>query len=236
MISAVLLMFIFTTSNFQIFCLENDFRIINNFTDDIGRTLEMIWKNNELVHCNFNKDKGIDSRFPSTINASEKISKKKMEDMLIQCSNILLRRNSRSFFIFPGTKYCGRGNNSDHLFDLGEEKQVDRCCRFHDRCGEVILAGETKYGIKNKEIYTISHCRCDFMFRHCLARINTVLSNKIGRLYFNSVSPGCFKYTYPQEGCKRMETIETISFCAEYKFNTNLPKKYQLFKRKPYML
>ena len=32
-------------------------------------------------------------------------------------------------FIFPGTKWCGRGDVAEHWDDLGYHSDVDKCCR-----------------------------------------------------------------------------------------------------------
>lgn len=51
--------------------------------------------------------------------------------------------------IFPGTKWCGQGDISDHDEDLGYFDRVDACCRMHDKCPDFINPNETQYGLTN---------------------------------------------------------------------------------------
>ena len=39
-------------------------------------------------------------------------------------------RAKRDLLVFPGTKWCGRGSNSQNFEDLGEYTFADRCCRW----------------------------------------------------------------------------------------------------------
>lgn len=58
-----------------------------------------------------------------------------------------------SRIIFPGTKWCGPGNNADNDDDLGRFKETDKCCRAHDLC-DGIEAGASKHGLKNDSPYS----------------------------------------------------------------------------------
>ena len=68
------------------------------------------------------------------------------------------RRSPRALFIFPGTNWCGNGNQAD---DLGESVDADRCCREHDTCPYYIGSLSEGFGHFNMRLYTISHCACD---------------------------------------------------------------------------
>lgn len=58
-----------------------------------------------------------------------------------------------SRLIFPGTKWCGPGNNADDDNDLGHYQETDKCCRAHDHC-DGIEAGGSKYGLENKSSFS----------------------------------------------------------------------------------
>lgn len=58
-----------------------------------------------------------------------------------------------SRLIFPGTKWCGPGNNADNENDLGHFEETDKCCRAHDHC-DGIESGGSKYGLINDTPYT----------------------------------------------------------------------------------
>jgi secretory phospholipase A2 len=68
------------------------------------------------------------------------------------------RRSARDLFIFPGTNWCGSGNQAE---ELGESIDTDMCCRDHDNCPYYIESMQQKYGYLNMRLYTISHCACD---------------------------------------------------------------------------
>ncbi|CAL1298217.1 unnamed protein product [Larinioides sclopetarius] len=46
--------------------------------------------------------------------------------------------------IMPGTKWCGAGNIAVNDDDLGYFEDVDRCCRAHDKCNDIIPPGGSK--------------------------------------------------------------------------------------------
>lgn len=54
-----------------------------------------------------------------------------------------------------GTKWCGKGNISSGLNDLGELRDVDTCCMKHDNCPMFIKPGDSKYGITNNGVYPL---------------------------------------------------------------------------------
>lgn len=66
-----------------------------------------------------------------------------------------INRHSKngSRMIFPGTKWCGPGNNADNDSDLGHFEETDKCCRAHDYC-DGIESGGMKYGLKNDSPYS----------------------------------------------------------------------------------
>ncbi|GFR30780.1 phospholipase A2 [Trichonephila clavata] len=135
-----------------------------------------------------------------------------------------------SFFIYPGTKWCGSGNVSAHYDDLGPEVEADMCCRDHDHCNESILGRESKYGLDNNSPFTKSHCDCDQSFYNCLKAADTRTSHRVGRLFFNFLQMECFREDYPVTGCKRWFRRR----CQEYEYDQTKEKIWQMFHSKHY--
>ncbi|XP_068623882.1 phospholipase A2-like [Battus philenor] len=129
---------------------------------------------------------------------------------------------------FPGTKWCGPGNVADDYDDLGSKNGTDFCCRQHDSCPDVILAGESRYNLTNESFFTRLHCSCDETFRECLREVNTGTSLKIGITYFNALVTKCYKKEYPITGCKQRGGW-LGSKCVEYTYDTNGDMRYQWF-------
>lgn len=53
-----------------------------------------------------------------------------------------------------GTKWCGAGDLADTYFDLGEDSNLDKCCRTHDLCPIKVKAYASRYNLTNKSLYT----------------------------------------------------------------------------------
>lgn len=70
---------------------------------------------------------------------------------------------------------CGPGNTANDYDDLGNDEEVDKCCRDHDHCDN-IASGEEKYGLKNDDFFTRLHCQCDKEFKSCLTKVIIVVS------------------------------------------------------------
>lgn len=49
---------------------------------------------------------------------------------------------------YLGTHWYGEGNTAKNE-ELGLFKETDACCREHDHCPDVILAGETRHDFTN---------------------------------------------------------------------------------------
>jgi hypothetical protein len=108
------------------------------------------------------------------------------------------------FGIVPGTKWCGNSDIAKTYFDLGREKEVDKCCRTHDLCPVKVQSYRTRYNITNEHFYTKSHCACDNKLFQCLKDKNTPLSRLIGNVYFNIVKVSCVEDIPPtcdEYGC-----------------------------------
>lgn len=57
-------------------------------------------------------------------------------------------------FSLAGTKWCGTGDIAANYFDLGTEKEIDRCCRTHDLCPVKVRAFQSRYGLNNMSFYS----------------------------------------------------------------------------------
>jgi len=112
-------------------------------------------------------------------------------------------RSKRSMFIYPGTKWCGRGSVSTHFDDLGDNIATDKCCREHDHCPFTIEGFTTNFGLFNYRFHTLSHCNCDESFRSCLRRARNEVANMVGELYFNVVGTKCFTLKKQRECVQR---------------------------------
>ncbi|PNF33964.1 hypothetical protein B7P43_G04651 [Cryptotermes secundus] len=56
--------------------------------------------------------------------------------------------------IVPGTKWCGNSDIAKTYFELGREKDVDKCCRTHDLCPVKVRSYRTRYNLTNENFYT----------------------------------------------------------------------------------
>jgi hypothetical protein len=57
-------------------------------------------------------------------------------------------------FVVTGTKWCGNSDIAKSYFDLGREKDVDKCCRTHDLCPVKVRSYRTRYNLTNEHFYT----------------------------------------------------------------------------------
>lgn len=105
--------------------------------------------------------------------------------------------------IYPGTLWCGDGNQAKNEHEVGLFRSTDICCKLHDQCPAFIRAGKEFKGLRNTGHFTRSHCDCDLKFYNCLKRTGSIVSNKIGYTYFNILRPPCFRKEYPVVGCKK---------------------------------
>lgn len=66
-----------------------------------------------------------------------------------------------SVLIFPGTKWCGKGDLAQCYDDLGDDQELDMCCRDHDCCPYVIYPFSTGFNLFNYRFHSLLHCDCD---------------------------------------------------------------------------
>ncbi|XP_035222180.1 uncharacterized protein LOC118195056 [Stegodyphus dumicola] len=136
-----------------------------------------------------------------------------------------------SWYIFPGTKWCGPGDVAQSFDDLGSSADTDKCCRAHDLCDDLLRPGEKKENIINTSWFTLLSCECDDEFYDCLKNVSSNTSNSIGNAYFNLGGSNCYTLNYPlTDKCLNRYLI----YCAEYERNTTAPMVYEWRKAKFY--
>ncbi|XP_048413484.2 uncharacterized protein LOC125464752 [Stegostoma tigrinum] len=113
-----------------------------------------------------------------------------------------LRRTKRGF-TYPGTLWCGAGNNADSYDHLGEFTETDKCCREHDHCEHVIHPFAYSYGHRNFRLHTLSHCDCDTELKKCLRRVNDTSSRVVGQAFFNVLEVPCFDLVSKEQCVER---------------------------------
>lgn len=101
------------------------------------------------------------------------------------------------------------------------------CCRDHDHCDN-IEAGQTKYNLKNADIFTVLDCDCDHKLRECLRKINSTVSNTVGSIYFTA-RDRCYHNDNPIVRCDDYDTGLFVHRCIRYKLDESQPKRYQWF-------
>lgn len=122
---------------------------------------------------------------------------------------------------------CGPGNTASSYDDLGKYKDADMCCRDHDHCDN-IEAGQTKYNLTNRDMFTVLDCDCDNKFRDCLRKDNSKVSNAVGRMYFTARNH-CYHNDYPIVRCEEYDTEVFLRRCIRYKLDETQSKRYQWF-------
>ncbi|XP_053678214.1 uncharacterized protein LOC128728611 [Anopheles nili] len=127
--------------------------------------------------------------------------------------------------IYPGTVWCGDGNQAKSEDDIGFFYLTDTCCRAHDLCPITIAAGEQFNRLKNNGYFTRSHCDCDTQFFNCLKNANTLVSRQIGYTYFNLLKPQCFRFEHPKLNC----TKRSKGKCQTYVVDEKQSKQWQWF-------
>ncbi|XP_035783098.1 uncharacterized protein LOC118461635 [Anopheles albimanus] len=127
--------------------------------------------------------------------------------------------------IYPGTVWCGDGNQAKSEDDIGFFYLTDSCCRAHDLCPITIAAGEQFNRLRNNGHFTRSHCDCDKQFYNCLKNADTLVSRQIGYTYFNLLKPQCFRYEHPKVSCTKRKKGK----CLTYVVNEQQSKEWQWF-------
>ncbi|XP_031835378.1 uncharacterized protein LOC116428193 isoform X2 [Nomia melanderi] len=179
-----------------------------------------IGNNNELNNCNlievYEQDEANEIlRNLSATTIPQQVSFREITKLMQQCelldkiqhdvlsstmSNALSRgtrvmSSSLSLLsgILPGTKWCGTGDIAESYHDLGQDVEIDRCCRSHDLCPVKVRAQQTRYNLTNYSLYTKSHCVCDEALYRCLKASKHPTANIMGHIYFNLVRVPCIE-------------------------------------------
>ncbi|XP_058811550.1 uncharacterized protein LOC131676501 [Topomyia yanbarensis] len=117
--------------------------------------------------------------------------------------------------IYPGTVWCGDGNQAKSENDIGFFYQTDVCCRAHDLCPMTIAAGDQFDRLRNNGFFTRSHCDCDKQFYNCLKNANTLVSSQIGYTYFNLLKPQCFRHEHPKVACSKKSKHKCLTYVVD---------------------
>ncbi|XP_003700562.2 uncharacterized protein LOC100882432 [Megachile rotundata] len=176
--------------------------------------------NNELHNCNlievYEQEEATEVlRNLSLTTIPQKVSFQEMTKLMQQCelldeikdnemSGSMINTMSKSINgmgsvlsllsgILPGTKWCGAGDIAENYHDLGQEAQIDRCCRSHDLCPVKVRAQQTRYNLTNYSIYTKSHCVCDEALYYCLKAATHPAAHIMGHIYFNVMKIPCIE-------------------------------------------
>ncbi|CAK9798907.1 Phospholipase A2 isozymes PA3A/PA3B/PA5 [Anthophora quadrimaculata] len=175
--------------------------------------------NNELYNCNlievYEEEEAREVlRNLSSITVPQLVSFREMINLMEKCelldsiqqdlsstSKSNANKNVLSLFngILPGTKWCGTGDIAENYHDLGQETELDICCRSHDLCPVKVRARQTRYNLTNYSIYTKSHCVCDEALYNCLKSTMHSTAKIMGQIYFNVMKVPCIE-DVPQNG------------------------------------
>ncbi|XP_065288246.1 uncharacterized protein [Dermacentor albipictus] len=135
-------------------------------------------------------------------------------------------RDFKNLLIFPGTKWCGKGNVSEHKNDLGPLRGTDQCCRDHDHAVEFIEPRSKKYGIVNTRLWPMMNCADDQKFYDCLLDDDSdsnLMSACVGTIYFNALGAQCFKQTYTVTCVKYERRLLHERTCRKFKIDASKP-------------
>lgn len=211
-----------------------------------GHKLAEIFQNgsDHVIDCNLLGDKvlieGVLVVLPESLVT--KVTPEEMEEFLELCGTRekFSKQKSvfdyigdifKSLFIFPGTKWCGAGDVAKNYDDLGPSRATDACCRDHDHSEDNIPALQTKHGLRNTNLYTMTHCKDDRKFYGCLLNDSSLPSATVGKLFFNVLRTKCFDYTYPKK-CVQNNALYIpliTEKCREYRLDPSGPKEWQTF-------
>ncbi|CAH0551702.1 unnamed protein product [Brassicogethes aeneus] len=194
--------------------------------------------NNEKVKNSDNREHGqLDSKIRDALRTISAAVELPISAIKFTLSNVTTGLDTdRSFsnfdsfrdrfaLIYPGTKWCGNGDRSRSIDDLGYHQDTDMCCRDHDNCPVGIPGRESQYGLHNTGLFTRSRCDCDKNFYNCLKSSNSVTSNMIAFTYFSLLGPQCFDLKPRILSCLEFR----INRCVKYQFDYNSEPRYQWF-------
>ncbi|XP_072764789.1 phospholipase A2-like [Anoplolepis gracilipes] len=185
------------------------------YGDDIDCTTEST-PGSEKTHLSFPERTAKRLRLPFDYLENLIRGKKKMAQIISYNSEE--SSEEVNIYTFPGTVWCGDGDNAKDENDLGRFKHTDTCCRVHDNCNSNILVGETKGNLKNNGLFTRSACTCDNAFFDCLKNVSSPISKGIGTTYFDILRPQCFECICPTADCQIGNVTDCNNQCTKYRW------------------
>ncbi|XKL68518.1 hypothetical protein PGB90_004009 [Kerria lacca] len=171
----------------EVFFDEQRKQTLQNLTKLVSRPLQLSFDDMmELMSQCDNLDSKIINRMIMNLLPKHEVSHR---DSIPSTQSTLLSG------IFPGTKWCGTGDIARTYFDLGVERNMDKCCRKHDLCPIKVKSNSLRYNLTNKSLYTKSHCVCDDEFLRCLRQVGKPAAEFMGKIYFNIIQVPCIEDT-----------------------------------------
>lgn len=213
-------MFLLLTFGFHPDCVFSVTMEIDAFTD--GKRLVAYLKSYKsskpecLLHTDGGKSLPINEHHVTVMTSSE------LDKYLTNCTTLRLwpdgnRRRKRQL-TYPGTKWCGIGNDAKNLSDLGSEQEVDICCRDHDHCEIYILPFHNKFGLYNFSLFTCSDCGCDREFKRCLqGQLDSTTGSVIYNMYFKFLRLKCI-----EEKTKNVCVKSWLFMCSKYELQSKM--------------
>lgn len=127
---------------------------IDRFSNHVEESIEKDGRHHKAKpHLNFLKDP---FNLDAQTQACEQMLSRRQEE-----EDEPGRRKKRSYLIWPGTNWCGKGSKAEFAESFGTNKEADQCCQKHDQCPYVIEGFSTRYNLFNYRMHTLSHCDCD---------------------------------------------------------------------------
>ena len=105
-----------------------------------------------VVPASVDSDTGIYKEQKRSKRSTEPIKKSRSKRSAFDFNSVL---------IFPGTKWCGKGDLAQCYDDLGPDQELDTCCRDHDCCPYMIPPFSSRFNMFNYRFHSIIHCDCD---------------------------------------------------------------------------
>jgi len=122
----------------------------------------------------------------------------------------------REKLMYEGTKWCGFGQTAKNYFDIGANKNLDRCCRAHDFCPYA----QQKFTKTNPTPITKMACECDRAFYDCLLGLKSKVADKVGNIFFNAGRVDCVELRHPLK-CFAWEDPHTLKNCLSWEEDDN---------------
>lgn len=135
--------------------------MIDNFTQEVEETMLNSESYGEEDENNFESKIKLMINFKKQKHDCRQFQRNIFKLKLAKTKLAKSSRQKRSYLIFPGTNWCGKGNTADYAQHLGLISEVDVCCRTHDQCPFAIEGFSSRYNVFNYRLHTLSHCDCD---------------------------------------------------------------------------